>query len=63
MLGFLSCLTRIRTQTDRTRICSATITQLGNYSLLKVSAKLLLFFDTCKLFRKKIAFPVQEVQI
>ncbi len=54
---FLCCLTRIRTQTDRTRICSATITQLGNmYSFLsKASAKLRHFFGTCKLFSQKSA--------
>ena len=29
MRGLFCCLTRTRTQTDRTRICSATITPLG----------------------------------
>ncbi len=32
MRSFLCCPTRTRTQTDRTRICSATITPLDNLS-------------------------------
>lgn len=47
------CLTRTRTQTDRTRICSATITPLGN-SLSKIAAKVLQLSELCKLFPKKI---------
>ena len=54
--SFSCCQTRTRTQTDRTRICSATITPFGNVRLSsKASAKVLLFFETTKFFYKKSA--------
>gem|GEM_PF-2383308 len=56
----MCCLTRTRTQTDRTRICSATITPLSNCPppsgvfLSKAGAKVLLFFELTKFFGKKM---------
>ena len=49
------CQTRTRTQTDRTRICSATITPFGKKfcSFTKSDAKVMLFHETTKKKNKK----------
>ena len=55
--SLLCCSTRTRTQTDRTRICSATITPLSSLQgvrFSKADAKVLLFSDMCKYFCKKM---------